>query len=73
MSGSRKATSNFTTHLKVGQYFDNDDERQIELTQSVVTFIARDLLPVSVVESGAFREFLEEAQPCFSMPSRKYL
>lgn len=49
------------------------DERQTELTQSVVTFIANNLLPVSVVESSAFRELLEKAQPCFSMPSRKYL
>ena len=49
------------------------NERQIELTQSVVTFIAKDLIPVSVVESSAIKELLEKAEPCFSMPSRKYL
>lgn len=49
------------------------DEKQVALTQSVVTFIAKDLLPVSLVDSSSFRELLEKAQPGFTMPSRKYL
>ena len=42
------------------------NEWQIALTQSVVIFIAKNLLLLSL---GAFREVLEKAQPSFTMPS----
>lgn len=49
------------------------DTRQIELTQAILKLIAKDLLPLSLVESDAFREVLEIAQPSYTMPTRKYL
>ena len=71
--------SSQATQAKVTEYttalikWQHNDDRQISLTQSIVTFIAKDLLPVSLVESAAFKEVMEKAQPAFTMPSRKYL
>uniref|UniRef100_A0A1X7TF38 BED-type domain-containing protein n=1 Tax=Amphimedon queenslandica TaxID=400682 RepID=A0A1X7TF38_AMPQE len=67
------------TQAKVTEYttalrkWHHNDDGQISLTQSIVSFIAKDLLPVSLVESGAFREVIEKAQPAYTMPSRKHL
>ena len=49
------------------------DSRQVPLTDCVVTFVAHDLQPLSVVESDAFQDLLYTAEPEFHMPSRKRL
>ena len=62
--------TDFTTELRKWK---KTDDRQIALTNCVVTYIAKNLLPVSTVESTAFRNLLEMAQPAFAVPSRKHL
>ncbi|KAJ8305575.1 hypothetical protein KUTeg_016120 [Tegillarca granosa] len=49
------------------------DQRQIQLTDALIKFIAGDLLPLSIVESEDFRNLMETADPKYQMPSRKYL
>ncbi len=49
------------------------DPRQISLTSRLVSFVADDLMPLSLVESTAFRSYSYESNPAFVMPSRKYL
>ncbi|MGH0130260.1 UNVERIFIED_CONTAM: hypothetical protein FKN15_015602 [Acipenser sinensis] len=47
--------------------------RQVKLTDSIVNFIANDLLPLSIVDRKDFRNILSLAEPCFTMPSRKHI
>ena len=49
------------------------DPRQVQLTSRLVSFVAHDLMPLSVVDSTAFREFVFEGTPAFVIPSRKHL
>ena len=51
----------------------NRESGQLRLTNKLVNFVASDLMPLSVVESTAFRDMMTEAQPRFAMPSRKHL
>lgn len=51
----------------------SSDQRQIQLTDALIKFIAGDLLPLSIVESEDFRNLMETADPKYQMPSRKYL
>ena len=50
-----------------------DQGKQNEITKAIVNFVAMNLQPLSVVESKTFRNILEEAEPLYLMPSRKYL
>ena len=50
-----------------------DDQRPISLTSRLVSFVADDLMPLSLVESTAFRSYSYESNPAFVMPSRKYM
>jgi hypothetical protein len=47
--------------------------RQIQITDSLVTFIAGDLMPLSVVDSKYFRNLMEKANSKYQVPSREYL
>ncbi|MGH0134963.1 UNVERIFIED_CONTAM: hypothetical protein FKN15_058009 [Acipenser sinensis] len=49
------------------------DTRQVKLTDSIVSFIANDLLPLSIVDSKGFHNTLSLAEPCFTTPSRKHI
>ncbi|KAI0211964.1 hypothetical protein LSAT2_003149 [Lamellibrachia satsuma] len=51
----------------------SSDARQIQLTNSIISSIATDLLPLSLVDSKQFRSLLHTAEPAFMMPSRKHL
>lgn len=50
-----------------------DSGKQKHITEAIVTFIAKDMQSLSIVESKSFRQVLEVAEPRYSMPSRKYL
>ena len=43
------------------------------MTQRIVNFNAKDLRPVSLVESRAFKEVTRKAQPAYILPTRKHL
>ena len=51
----------------------NDGGKQKDITDAIVSFVASDLQPLSVVESLAFRQILERAEPRYTVPSRKHL
>ena len=49
------------------------DPRRIELTKSVINFIACSLQPLSRVDDPNFRALLHKAQPAYTLPIRKHL
>ena len=53
--------------------YSSHDRCQVKITEALVKFIAGDLLPLSTVESPHFRSFLEELDPSYQIPIRKYL
>ena len=69
-TSSKAIVTDYTVSVKKWHH---DDDRQISLTQSIITLITKDLLPVSFVESAGFREVMSKAQPAYTMPSRKHL
>ena len=48
-----------------------NSKRAVELTKSVGYFIAKDLMPLSVVEGEGFCHMLEKLEPRYQPPSRK--
>ena len=53
-----------STSVGVKKWKPIDCGKQKELTDAVVSFVASDLQPLSVVESPAFRKLLNHAIPC---------
>lgn len=49
------------------------DNRQIQITRSIVSFIAGDLLPLSTIESPRFHTLMGMADARYQVPSRKHL
>ena len=49
------------------------EERQNKLTECVVNYVAQDLLPLSTVDSSAFKKLMHTAEPNYTLPSRKHL
>lgn len=48
-----------------------DRNRSEEVTKRIVNLIVKNLLPVSIVETDAFRELVNFSEPEYEMPSRK--
>ena len=57
----------------VKKWRSNDGGKQKNITDALVSFVASDLQPLSVIESIAFRQILERAEPHCTVPSRKHL
>ena len=53
--------------------YSDHDKRQVQLTDSIVMFIAGDLLPLSTVESPNFQKMCEQFDPRYQPPSRSKL
>lgn len=53
--------------------FSKHNQRQVQLTDCIVMFLAEDLLPLSTVESPNFRGLYEKFNPQFQVPSRTHL
>ena len=51
------------------------DPRQVTLTltKTLVMFVARDLLPLSIVDGQGFQELVHSLDPKYQIPSRKHL
>ena len=67
-----------TTQLPVSIFIDHKpakwttgDKRQHDTTTALVHFIAEDLQALSVVDSPAFKKFVEKLNPAFTIPTRK--
>ena len=52
--------------------YSTTDPRQKKITDALVSFIATDLLPLSLVESSSFRNLVGLLDPKYSVPSRKH-
>ncbi|KAJ7303277.1 hypothetical protein JRQ81_012216 [Phrynocephalus forsythii] len=50
-----------------------DSVKSAKLNQALAVFVARSMLPLSVVEDKAFLEFMEELEPSWEVPSRSLL
>ena len=53
--------------------YSDSDHRQVELTDSLILYVAGDLAPLSVVESHYFANLVNKLDPRYQLPSRKPL
>ena len=65
--------SSIDDYVETKPKYSQNDQRQIQLTDALVLFIAGDLMPLSVVESTNFRNLCEQLNPRFQVPSRSHL
>ena len=61
------------THLIDAKKHSSKDPKQVLATGTLVSFVANDLVPLLVVESTCFKEFIRVLDPLFQLPSRKHL
>ena len=52
--------------------FSHNSARSKAITASIARFIAKDLRPYSVVESGGFRDMIKTIEPRYKIPSRQH-
>lgn len=52
--------------------FSHNSARSKAITASIAHFIAKDLRPYSVVESGGFRDMIKTIEPTYKIPSRQH-
>ncbi len=62
-----------TSHFITNRKYNITDHRQVELTKAIVSFIAGDLLPLSIVDSHEFQRLMEIADSRYQLLSRKHL
>ena len=65
--------SSCTRFFPEKEKYSKHDQRQVQLTECIVMFIAEDLLPLSTVESSNFRRLCEKFDPRYQVPSRTHL
>ena len=53
--------------------YSSNDSRQIRSNDALTSLVAETLLPLSIVESSAFRQFVECLDPHFVVPLWKHL
>lgn len=65
------------TQLTLGESFNNKfparSQKAQKITQAVLGFICKDLRPLSVVENAGFRQLLNECEPRYQIPTRKWI
>lgn len=49
--------------------YDKTSKRYNEITHAVAYYIAKDMLPLSVVEKSGFKKLLSVDDPCYDVPS----
>lgn len=52
--------------------YERKSKRWQDITNAVTKFIAREMLPISLVESESFKELVDVLEPRYTVPSRKY-
>ncbi|XP_045190900.1 E3 SUMO-protein ligase ZBED1-like [Mercenaria mercenaria] len=62
-----------TEYLKGKTKYSASDPRQTLITNALVSYIAGDLVPLSVVDSQYFKNLMEKADPKYQVPIRKHL
>ena len=51
--------------------FSAGSKRSLNITDGLVEFISKDMMPISIVEGNGFINFLKILEPQYSLPSRK--
>lgn len=59
--------------IKKNEKYTKDDPRQTQLTDSILLFIAGDVLPLKTVDSPHFRSLCNKFDPRYTVPDRKHL
>ncbi|KAJ8381358.1 hypothetical protein SKAU_G00021360 [Synaphobranchus kaupii] len=59
--------------IRPGQLYSAQHPRRIALDKKVVTFVTKDMQPISIVEDQGFKELMKEADPNYTLPCRKKL
>lgn len=62
-----------TDFVKPVSNYNLANNRQVQITDSLELYVAGDLMPLSVVESGYFSNFVKHLDSRYQLPCRKYL
>lgn len=57
---------------KVEKYKLNSERRQ-KLNRKLAEFISKDMRPINVIQGAGFKDFINELDPCYTLPTRKTL
>ena len=68
--GSRQQSIKHTFSLS--QKYERNGKKWQQLTNKVTRCIAKDMLPISIVEKPGFKQMLESFDPRYQLPSRKH-
>jgi len=58
--------------FSLGQKYEQKGKKWQQLTKKVTRCIAKDMLPISIVEKPGFKQMLETFDPRYQLPSRKH-
>ena len=58
--------------FSLSQKYDRNGKKWQQLTNKVTRCIAKDMLPISIVEKPGFKQMLESFDPRYQLPSRKH-
>ena len=62
-----------TSFIQPSKKYSGGNPRQKKITEALVMFITHDLISLSVVDSGHFCTMMNDADPNYQVPSRKFL
>lgn len=65
--------SQLTLEESVKVKFPTTSIKSKKITQALLGFICKDLRPLSVVENAGFRELLNQCEPRYQIPTRKWI
>lgn len=72
VQASVQEQASITAYIQDGKY-KKGDPRQKKITDMLILLIAKDMLPLSLVESHAFKQFVSTLDQRYQVPSRKHL
>ena len=59
--------------IKDHKKYDSKNPKQIQGSDALVNFIAEDLIPLAIVDSKKFMNFVEVLEPSYQVPRRKHM
>ena len=68
-----KTNEQITLTLFSAKTYNSKDPRQQSITSALTSFVANDLMPLSIVESDSFRDLVQCLDPRYQVPSRKHM
>ena len=71
-SSSKDIQQTIEQTFSLSQKYDRNGKKWQQLTDKVTRCIAKDMLPISIVEKSGFKLMLESFDPRYQLPSRKH-